>query len=92
MKMRDLGVLLVACLISTACASATFAPPEGCRLGSEDAASLAQAFLEENGVNWGDPVDISFDGDSFRLVYETPQGSDQRSLIVDCNTGTITQS
>lgn len=92
MKMRYLGVLLATSLITTACASATFGPPEGCRLGSEDATTLAQAFLEENGVDWGDPVRISFDGDSFKLVYETPQGSDERSLIVDCNTGTITQS
>jgi len=91
MKMRYPAILLAVSLM-TACASATFSPPEGCRIGSEDATQLAEAFLQENGVNWGDPIQISFDGDSFRLLYETPEGAEQRSLIVDCNTGTITQS
>jgi hypothetical protein len=75
-----------------ACSTTTLEPPEGCRFNSDAATQLADTFLQQLGVAWGDPVRISFDGVDYRLVYETPQGEDQRAVLVSCITGAVVLS
>lgn len=87
---RAVSVLSTASIL--ACSTSTFEPPEGCRFNSDAATQLADTFLGQLGVNWGDPVRISFDGVDYRLVYETPQGEDQRALLVSCITGAVVLS
>jgi hypothetical protein len=75
--------------ILAACSTTITEAPTNCRISSDDATTLAETYLSNNSLDWGDPIRIRFDGGRFRLVYETPQGADERALIVDCNTGTI---
>ena len=87
---RAASVLLTASIL--ACSTTTLEPPEGCRFNADAATQLADTFLQQLGVDWGDPVRISFDGVDYRLVYETPQGEDQRAVLVSCVTGTVALS
>ena len=84
------GILLTASIL--ACRTTTLEPPEGCRFNSDAATQLADTFLEQLGVDWGDPIRISFDGVDYRLVYETPQGEDERAVLVSCVTGVVVLS
>ncbi len=87
---RKASLLLTATIV--ACSTLTLEPPEGCRFNSDAATQLAGTFLEQLGVAWGDPIRISFDGVDYRLVYETPQGEDQRAVLVNCITGAVVLS
>jgi len=88
---RTLRILLVVTMLA-ACRETTFEVPPGCRVSSQQAADLAAPVLEQMGLDWGDPISISFNGSSFRLVYQTPSGQPQRAVIVDCTTGQVTVS
>ena len=87
--MRLVWTVLLAVCTATACRSMTFGPPPGCIVSSANAIELADAFLAERSLDWGEPTQLSFDGTRFRLVYETPQGQPERSLLVDCQTAEV---
>lgn len=87
--MRLALTLLMASCVTTACRSTTFDTPEGCRVNSNSAIVLADEFLTGQSLSWGDPTRITFDGTRFRLIYATPVGEPERSVLVDCVTGTV---
>lgn len=68
------------------CRSVASVPTLRCLVRSTDAVELANDFLTARSLEWGTPTQISFDGTRFRLVYETPAGQAERSLLVDCRT------
>ena len=88
---RPNALLVAAALSVSACASATLEPPPGCIVNAENAADLAEVYLTQLGLDWGDPIQYSFDesGGRWRLVYETSEGEPTRSLIVSCTTGVV---
>lgn len=89
--MRRLVPVLAAALILplSSCADGVVAPPPGCKFSSQNAWTLGEEYQQGLGVSWGDPIQTSFDGTRFRLLYETPTGEDERALIVDCVTGDV---
>lgn len=87
--MRLAWVLALAVCTFSACRSVTYGPPPGCIVSSADAIDLGEEFLNGQSLDWGEPTQLSFDGRRFRLVYETPAGQPERSLVVDCQTADV---
>ncbi len=87
--MRAVLLLIAVACAAPACRTTVSEPPPGCVVNYNGAVDLAAQFLAAQSLDWGDPTQSSFDGTRFRLVYETPAGETQRSVLVDCLTGKV---